>query len=405
MSDLAVWLEQQRPVLIEAMTLTLSDNVVLQHQVAKAVKAFYDDLLRAAVSHSATPLYSLLMDWVEARSIPTDEDLVTLMPVLVKLKRTVSDHIIRSSDPDIAIELLSAADLVFSEALVFVSQVEAEVLLTQLRARTEKAHEELERLNKSKSDFISIAGHELKTPLTVIEGYAGMIRYNKHALEHYPDLVACAAGIEVGLHRLREIVDDIIDVSLIEMGMMQLTFQPIWLHHLFDAVEQSIRRALKERELDFVIERDTIPTHATFGDGERLHQALANVVMNAIKYTPDGGRIVIAGREHPGFVEIIVADTGIGIAAERIATLFDAFSSGGDVSLHSSGKVKFKGSGPGLGLPIVRGILEAHGGSIWVESPGHDEKSCPGSTFHLMIPMRGEPPEVVSETAEHQQEE
>jgi signal transduction histidine kinase len=87
-----------------------------------------------------------------------------------------------------------------------------------------------------------------------------------------------------------------------------------------------------------------------------------------------------------------VQDTGIGMSASHINHIFDAFSSVGDVSLHSSGKVKFKGSGPGLGLPIARGIIEAHGGSIWAQSPGYNEQTCPGSTFHIMIPLR-EPPD------------
>jgi signal transduction histidine kinase len=128
-------------------------------------------------------------------------------------------------------------------------------------------------------------------------------------------------------------------------------------------------------------------------DAPRITQALRNVIHNAIKYTPDGGTISIDGRKLSGFIEVTVADTGIGISAEDQATIFEKFGQLGRVDLHSSGKTKFKGGGPGLGLPIARGILEAHGGSIWVESEGYDEVRNPGSIFHILIPARVESPD------------
>jgi len=124
-----------------------------------------------------------------------------------------------------------------------------------------------------------------------------------------------------------------------------------------------------------------------------MQQAFRNVLNNAIKYTPDGSTITIDGRTLPGFIEVTVADTGIGISQENQPVIFEKFGQLGRVELHSSGKTKFKGGGPGLGLPIARGILEAHGGSLWVESPGHDEKTCPGTTFHVLIPVRTESPD------------
>ncbi|MBI1855354.1 MAG: HAMP domain-containing histidine kinase, partial [Chloroflexi bacterium] len=102
-------------------------------------------------------------------------------------------------------------------------------------------------------------------------------------------------------------------------------------------------------------------------------------------------RISIDGRTLPGFIEVIVTDTGIGISPENQAAIFEKFGQLGRANLHSSGKTKFKGGGPGLGLPITRGIIEAHGGTIWVESEGCDEEKCPGSIFHILIPARSEP--------------
>ena len=123
-----------------------------------------------------------------------------------------------------------------------------------------------------------------------------------------------------------------------------------------------------------------------FADPERLYQAFRNMLINAVKYTPSTTIL-------PGFIEVTISDNGIGISPQDQELIFEKFGQLGNASLHSSGKTKFKGGGPGLGLPIARGIVEAHGGAIWVESPGHDEVNCPGSIFHVLLPIRAEPPD------------
>jgi signal transduction histidine kinase len=127
------------------------------------------------------------------------------------------------------------------------------------------------------------------------------------------------------------------------------------------------------------------------GDPERLTQAFSNLINNAIKFTPDGGRIKVRGRVVRGpesVIEIIVADEGIGINPKDHDMIFEKFYRTGSVDLHSTGQIKFKGGGPGLGLPIARGVIEGHGGRIWVESEGYDEQSCPGSRFHVLLPLQ-----------------
>jgi signal transduction histidine kinase len=153
------------------------------------------------------------------------------------------------------------------------------------------------------------------------------------------------------------------------------------------------------------LEMDPFPEDGapTYGDPERLHQAIFNVIGNAIKFTPDGKQIHITNTLYPakededgklrGYMCIRVIDTGIGIAPENQERIFDKFSGLGSVALHSTSKYKFKGGGPGLGLAITRGIIEAHGGRVWVESEGYDEDRCPGSTFHIYLPLRDSPPE------------
>jgi signal transduction histidine kinase len=134
----------------------------------------------------------------------------------------------------------------------------------------------------------------------------------------------------------------------------------------------------------------------TYGDEEKLKKALAKVVMNALKFTPDGGSVTITAvavrhseitDEIKGFIDIQVMDTGIGIKPEHLQTIFNKFGSAADASLHSSSKTKFKGGGPGLGLAIAKGIIEAHSGQIWAQSEGLDEEVYPGTTFHIELPL------------------
>jgi signal transduction histidine kinase len=123
------------------------------------------------------------------------------------------------------------------------------------------------------------------------------------------------------------------------------------------------------------------------GDAKRLHQALWNIISNAMKYAPDGGEICIAGRHIEETVHVTAQDTGVGIPQEEQERMFDLFYVLEDTRLHRSSKTDFRGGGLGLGLTVAKGIIEAHGGTVWVESEGHDEQKLPGSTFHILFPV------------------
>jgi signal transduction histidine kinase len=128
------------------------------------------------------------------------------------------------------------------------------------------------------------------------------------------------------------------------------------------------------------------------GDPELLRKAFRHLISNAIKYTPDGGTITVSGRcrEEAGLgqcIEVAVADNGVGIAAEDLDLIFERFYSPGELSLHSSGSTNFGGGGPGLGLAVARGVVRAHGGRIWAESPGRDKAKMPGSRFVALLPL------------------
>jgi len=268
----------------------------------------------------------------------------------------------------------------------------------------EKSAADLARLNKMKDSFIGLASHELKTPLTVIMGYAELILTNmsdkidKNAL-------AMVENISNAASRLDSIVRDMVDVSLIEEKQLHLKLEDIDLNNLVSASINELRFFFSLRKQELVIDlEDSLPTIK--GDSVRLMQLFSNLLGNAIKFTPDGGKIRVASRmkyfprnrmpfaadylhhaDHNMFVEIVISDTGIGLDPDDHLRIFEKFYEVGNIEEHSSGKVAFKGKGAGLGLAIAKGIVEMHGGRIWVESSGYDPSGYPGSDFHVVLPI------------------
>jgi signal transduction histidine kinase len=136
------------------------------------------------------------------------------------------------------------------------------------------------------------------------------------------------------------------------------------------------------------------------GDPRRLHQAIGNIIGNAIKYTPNGGTVHIDAENVDDVVHLWVQDSGVGIPKEELPHIFERFYVLEDTSFHSSSKTAFKGGGLGLGLTVSRGIIEAHDGRVWAESPGQDESELPGSTFHILLPI-GNPFDLMEEKAKN----
>jgi signal transduction histidine kinase len=286
--------------------------------------------------------------------------------------------------------LLAAIIPIYTHSLSVVVRYEMETRVAHISNELNQVQDKLQRLDDNKSNFISVAAHELKTPLTLIEGYTTMMADMIEA-SGQSQIQSLLKGVDTGIRRLRHIIDDMIDVSLIDNKLLTLNVQPLWITHLLNLLKNELSKTVSDRKQKLLIEEFEGNNLTIYGDTERLYQALYNVVTNAIKYTPDEGTITLSGRMLPGFVEVIVADTGIGISPEYQASIFEKFGQLGRTDLHSSGKTKFKGGGPGLGLPITRGIIEAHGGTIWVESEGFDEVKLKGSTFHILLPTRTEP--------------
>ncbi len=299
------------------------------------------------------------------------------------------------------IEMIQSVADQATVALRNISLYEELVQLNQgLEQRVRERTEELERLNrelakldKKKSDFVAIAAHELKTPLTLVQGYSEMLAESGMESFSAEILERLVAGILNGSNRLRMIVENIIDVALIDTEVLMLNVELTSLANVVDMACQDLAGVVKERKQILTV-GDLADLPYIEADTLRLHQMLGNIIGNAVKYTPDGGRIEViaqhleAQNDRPAFVEVVVSDSGVGIDLEEQERIFDKFYRVESPELHSSSKTRFMGAGPGLGLAIAKGIVDAHGGRIWVESPGYDPVRCPGSQFHILLPVR-----------------
>jgi signal transduction histidine kinase len=201
-------------------------------------------------------------------------------------------------------------------------------------------------------------------------------------------------GITRASVRLEQIIAAMLDVSRIDAQALDIRTAAITVAAAVKMAADNYRDAIRDRQLNVqVTDLEGLPP--VQGDLQRLCQAFGNLIGNAIKFTPDGGVITISGRtlvdnddaQPQTFVEVLFADTGIGIDPSDQKLIFEKFYRVGAVELHSTGSTKFKGAGPGLGLPIAKGVIQAHGGKIWVESQGHDETRLPGSIFHVLLPV------------------
>jgi signal transduction histidine kinase len=226
---------------------------------------------------------------------------------------------------------------------------------------------ELERQAKIKTEFISIAAHELRTPLTSIVGYLDLFSEGRFG-ELPPLLERPMASVRRNAHRLKRLVDDMLDVSRIEAGKMRLKREPVDLGEVVSDVVTELLPLARARELHVATHIE--PVESIDADRDKLHQIAVNLVSNAIRYTPEQGEIVIDVDEAPserypgGWARLRVRDNGIGIAEEDRQRIFDPF-------LHAQPAKHHTSAGPdsaGLGLYIARGLIELHGGLITVDS-------------------------------------
>ena len=247
--------------------------------------------------------------------------------------------------------------------------------------------ERLERLDGVKTDFITIASHELRTPLAQIRGYTDILEaMNSDGMLDQDQVAGMTGNLRKAADRLEDLIGAMLDVSQLDVNAMDLRFTETSVENVMRMAIEPLTESIKNRKLMLSARglRDLPPIQA---DMQRLVQAFRNVVLNAIKFTPDGGRIDITGKTANGEILVSIKDSGIGIDPANHELIFEKFFRAHDPSLHSTGATKFMGAGPGLGLTIAKGVIEGHGGRIWVESARYDPETFPGSIFTIALPL------------------
>lgn len=247
------------------------------------------------------------------------------------------------------------------------------------------ARQAMEMLNESRSRFIGMATQNLRTPLTLIEGYLAML---KERVPSDEEMTAWLDGIAGGSDKMKAAIDELIDVAMVDNQMLALHYSQSEVEEILERVKKRLKVEIKSRSLKLKIHGCDEFGQKIFIDTERIEQAIGYVVENAIRVSPKRAAIVLRGRGLYGFLELTIEDSGPGIAPQDQAAIFEPFNSK-EIPGQGSPDIVQKYTG----LHLAKGILESHGGAIWVTSSGYDERKFPGSKFHIMIPMRVEPPD------------
>ncbi len=248
----------------------------------------------------------------------------------------------------------------------------AEAERAELLVREQEARRQAEDANRLKDEFLATVSHELRTPLVAIVGWSQMLRGNHvdpAEAEHALDVIARSAKLQA------QLIDDLLDISRIISGKLRLNVTLIDPASAVAAAIEVVRPAAAAKNIDLLSDLDPAAGHI-HADPDRLQQIVWNLVSNAVKFTPQHGRVDVRLQRVASHVEIVVSDTGCGINAEFLPFVFDRFRQADSSSNRAKG-------GLGLGLAIVRHVTELHGGTVTAESPG----TGMGATFTVRLPV------------------
>jgi len=246
---------------------------------------------------------------------------------------------------------------------------------TQLLDSERAARQDAERAATLKDDFLATLSHELRTPLNAILGWTSIL---KRVPNRPPDLERPLEVIERSARVQVQLIDDLLDISRIVSGKLRLELERVDVTNVVGAALHAVLPLAEGKRIQVEVDLESDPP-AIAGDASRLQQVVWNLLSNAVKFTPEGGLVEVKVRQVDERVELHVRDTGVGIAAEFLPHVFDRFR-------QADSSTKRPHGGLGLGLSIVKQLVEAHGGTVSVESPGKNL----GSTFVVSLPTSGE---------------
>jgi signal transduction histidine kinase/CheY-like chemotaxis protein len=252
------------------------------------------------------------------------------------------------------------------------ARLSAEAKRQQLLISEQDARHAAEDANRLKDEFLSTVSHELRTPLTAINGWAMMLRAGRL------DAAQSARALETIVRSAKsqnQLINDLLDVSRIISGKLRLDVAPVKLGSVIEAAIETVRPAAEAKGIHLSALLDPA-SDTTYGDAERLQQVVWNLLSNAVKFAPNGGRVEVRLERAGSYVEIVVTDNGQGIKPEFLPYVFERFR-------QEDGGANRQQGGLGLGLAIVRHIVELHGGTVRVASEGLGK----GATFTVTLPI------------------
>jgi PAS domain S-box-containing protein len=276
----------------------------------------------------------------------------------ITLVRTTPGHPYDAGDVAMAEELARRAALAVDNADLYTDA-------DQARAQAEEA-------NRAKDEFLAVLSHELRTPMNAVYGWARMLQMGQVDRGTTPRALD---AIVRNAHVQLQLIDDLLDVSRIISGKMRLDIRPVDVHRVLESALDAVRPAAEAKmlRLHSLLDPSAGPVN---GDPDRLQQVVWNLLMNAVKFTPKEGRIQLTLLRVNSHLEIVVSDTGVGIRRELLPVIFDRFKQGDAGSTRTQG-------GLGLGLALVRHLVELHGGAVTAESAGEGQ----GATFRVKLPL------------------
>jgi signal transduction histidine kinase/ActR/RegA family two-component response regulator len=249
---------------------------------------------------------------------------------------------------------------------------QAEDERAEMLVREQSARAEAELANRTKDEFLATLSHELRTPLTAILGWSHIVRQNQ--LDD-AQLSRALETIERNAHAQSRLIDDLLDVSRIISGKLHIDLRVVDLSTVIDAALDAVRPAFEAKRINFQVDLGSL-AFPVMGDPNRLQQIFWNLFSNAVKFTPKEGQVTVRIEHRNSQLCVSVKDTGMGIQPEFVPYIFDRFRQADGSTTRSQG-------GLGLGLAIVRHLVELHHGSVQVESEGHQK----GATFMVTLPL------------------
>jgi len=241
-------------------------------------------------------------------------------------------------------------------------------------AELERTHQELQKTNRLKSEFLGMSSHQLRTPLTVIKGYLSMTLEGDYG-KVPPKIKTVLGNVFTASQRLVKIVGDLLDVSKIDLGEMKLEKNTVQIEDLLKSCHEEMKLKATGKGLKIIYKKSSSPLPEVQIDELKIRQVILNLIDNAIRYTIKG-QIVISVEKKNNHILVKIADTGVGLSKNEQKDVFEGFTRG------SAGINHFT-EGAGLGLYVSKKYLDLHKGKIWCKSPGKDK----GSTFFVELPI------------------